>query len=103
MWQLLLNHVPDASFPSDHATVSVAFLTSLFLFWYKNIWFIYLPFVIIMIISRVILWVHWPFDIIAWSLVWIFSSFIIFKYISQIKFIKNLNKFIIKIMWYIKL
>jgi undecaprenyl-diphosphatase len=30
--KLILNHLPDASFPSDHATVSFAFLTSLFLF-----------------------------------------------------------------------
>jgi undecaprenyl-diphosphatase len=30
--KLLLKHIPDASFPSDHASVSFAFLTSLFLF-----------------------------------------------------------------------
>jgi len=103
VWLLLLHHIPDASFPSDHATVSVAFLTSLFLTWYKKTWLIFTPFVISMLLSRVILWVHWPFDIIAWSLVWIFSSFVIFKYVTKIKIINKFNRFIIKVMWYIKL
>jgi undecaprenyl-diphosphatase len=100
---LLLNHIPDASFPSDHATVSIAFLTSLFLSWFKNVWYFFTPFVILMLLSRVILWVHWPFDILAWISVWIFSSFITFKYLVKIKFINKINQFIIKTMWYIKL
>lgn len=103
VWKLLLNHIPDASFPSDHATVSVAFLTSLFLAWYKNIWFIFFPFVILMLISRVILWVHWPLDIIAWSMVWIISSLITFKYLINIQIINKINKMIINTMKYIKL
>ena len=49
-----MSHVPDASFPSDHATVSIAFLTSLFLANYKRIGLIFLPFVIIMNLSRII-------------------------------------------------
>lgn len=102
-WQLLLSHIPDASFPSDHATVAIAFLTSLFLAWYKKIWYIFAPFAIIMVISRVILWVHWPFDILAWSVVWIISSFITFKCLNKINFINKFNRFIIKIMNYIKM
>ena len=103
VWLLLLNHIPDASFPSDHATVSVAFLTSLFLSWYRKIWLYFSPFVILMLLSRVILWVHWPFDIIVWSLVWIFSSFIVFKYLIKCKLINKFNQFIIRILTYIKL
>lgn len=103
VWKLLLDHIPDASFPSDHATVSIAFLTSLFLAWYKKTWLIYTIPVVLMLLSRVILWVHWPFDIIVWALVWIFSSFVTFKYIYNIAFIKKFNQFIIKMMWYIKL
>ena len=41
--QPLIDHLPDASFPSDHAAVSFAFLTSLYLFGYKKIFWIYLP------------------------------------------------------------
>lgn len=103
VWKLLLDHLPDASFPSDHATVSVAFLTSLFLAWFKKTWLYYAPFVVLMLLSRIIVWVHWPFDILAWSLVWFFSSFITFKYLSKLIIVNKLNKFIIKIMWYIKM
>lgn len=102
-WKLLLKHIPDASFPSDHATVSFAFLTSLFLANYKKIWLIFLPFVILMNLSRVIAWVHWPFDIIAWAIVWIFSSFYMFKYINKLDFIKKMNNIIINLLSLIKL
>jgi len=102
-WNLLLKHIPDASFPSDHATVSAAFITSLFYTGYKKIWYIFLPFVILMDISRVIAWVHWPFDIIAWIIVWVFSSYIVFKYINKLDFIKKINIMILKLLTYIKL
>lgn len=99
VWKLLLNHIPDASFPSDHASVSFAFLTALFLANYKKIWYIFAIFVIWMNFSRVILWVHWPFDIVAWAFIWILSAFITFNFLKKSKFFTNLNKFIIfKIM-----
>lgn len=103
IWILILNHIPDASFPSDHATVSIAFLTSLFFSWFKKTWLFFAPFAILMIISRVIAWVHWPFDIITWAFVWFVSSFITFKYLTKVKIINKLNQCIIKILWYIKL
>ncbi len=103
VWILLLNHIPDASFPSDHATVAVAFLTSLFYAWFKKTWLYFTPFVIIMLLSRVIVWVHWPLDIVVWSIVWFFSSYITFKYLINVKIINRLNRYIIKTIWYIKL
>jgi undecaprenyl-diphosphatase len=99
---LILNHIPDASFPSDHATVSISFLTWLFLFWYKKYFYYFLVFIILMLLSRIIAAVHWPFDILWWTLVWIFSAFIIFK-LRKNKFLLSINDFIIKIMEYIKL
>ena len=103
IWSLILNHIPDASFPSDHATVSVAFLSGLFFAGYKKTWLYFTPFVIIMLLSRVILWVHWPFDILAWAFVWYISSYITFKYLIKFNFINKINQFIIKIMTIIKL
>ena len=97
-WKLLLNHIPDASFPSDHATVSFAFLTALFLAWYRKIWFVFLVFAIIMNLSRIIAWVHWPFDIIAWLIIWIFSAIITFKILYKNKLVKKFNIWIIKKM-----
>jgi len=101
--ELILKHIPDASFPSDHASVSMAFLTALFLAWYKKIAFIFLPFFIIMLLSRIIAWIHWPFDILAWTIVWIFSACIMFKFIKKCKILIKLNDFIIKIMRLAKL
>ncbi len=101
--KLLLDHLPDASFPSDHASVGIAFITWLFFSWYKKwFWLLLLPF-IFMIISRVIAWVHWPFDILAWSLIWTFGSYIAIFHFSKIKFVKKLNLEIIKLLNYIKL
>ena len=103
VWKLLLNHIPDTSFPSDHSTVSFSFLFSLFFYKYYKIWLIFLPFFILMNLSRVIAWVHWPFDIIWWIIIWFFSSYICYKYLEKLKLVKNLNEFIIKILKFIKL
>jgi undecaprenyl-diphosphatase len=102
-WKLLLDHIPDVSFPSDHATVSFAFATSLFLSNYKKLWFIYIVLAIFMWIARISAWVHWPTDILWWMFVWIIWSFITFKYIENNKYVIKFNKFILKITSYIKL
>lgn len=94
--KMILNHIPDASFPSDHAAVSIAFLTSIFLFWFVRIFLIFLPLFIIMNLSRVIWWVHWPFDVLAWSIIWVISSFIIYKWKDFIIF-EKINGLVLKI------
>ncbi len=101
-WNLILKHIPDASFPSDHASVSTAFLLSLFLFWYKKISYFILPLFIIMLISRIAGGVHWFFDIITWIVVWWFSGFLVYK-TKDFSILKNINKFILKIANFIKL
>jgi membrane-associated phospholipid phosphatase len=103
IWKLILKHIPDASFPSDHATVSVAFLCWLFLAWYRRVAYCFLPFVILMNVSRIIVGVHWPLDIVAWTIVWILWSYITFKILSKSKLVKIWNQFIIKTLSYIKL
>jgi len=100
---LILNHIPDASFPSDHATVSVAFLVGLFLAGYKKIFYYFLPFVIIMNISRIMAGVHWPFDIIIGSFVWGVSAWFSFMMLSKQKLVKKLNAFIIQLAGYFKI
>jgi undecaprenyl-diphosphatase len=101
--KLLINHVPDASFPSDHATVSFAFLTALFFANYKKTFWIFLPFAIIMNISRIIAGVHWPFDIIAWMIIGIFWTIVIFRFVKETKAMKMVNSFLIKISQILKL
>lgn len=101
--KLLLENIPDASFPSDHATVSFAFVMWLFYWWFKKIFWYFLPFVIIMNVFRVIAGVHWPFDIIAGTILGVFSAYIAVKYLPKIKFVKSLNSFIMKLLSSIKL
>ena len=101
-WKLILDHLPDASFPSDHASVSIAFLTAIFLFWFTRFWAFILPFFIVMNLSRVIAWVHWPFDVLAWIIVWILSALLIYK-IQKNNYLVKLNSYIIKLLSYLKL
>jgi len=101
--KLLLKHIPDASFPSDHTSIWFSFLFSLFFGKFKKIWYYFLPFIILMGLSRVIAWVHWPFDIIAGIGVWFFSSFFTFSYLKKQKLVKSFNECIIKIWNFIKL
>ncbi len=100
---LILSHIPDASFPSDHAGVGMAFAMSLFLAGYTKIAWVFLPFAIMMNISRVMVGVHWPFDILAGSIVGIASAFVVFKVFAELKLVKTVNAFIIKIAAFLKL
>lgn len=100
---LIMSHLPEKSFPSDHATVSFAFLTGLFFTGWKKVWWIFLPFVIFMNICRIIVWVHWPLDIFVGSIVWISSACLLFLFINKLKLVKNLDLIIIKMMTFFKL
>jgi undecaprenyl-diphosphatase len=97
VWKLILKHLPDASFPSDHTAIGIAFLVSLFFAKYYKIWIIFTIPVILMCISRVVLGVHFPFDILGWAIVWIIWAIISFKFLKKTRLINSLNDFILKI------
>ena len=71
--RFILNHVPDASFPSDHASVGAAFVTALFLFGYGTVGYVAVPLLALMLVSRIIGGVHWPLDIFGGTVVGVFS------------------------------
>lgn len=78
--------LPTSSFPSDHAAVSMAFASAVFFRWlkYKDKKFIvggmvFYVFSLVMSFARVTSWVHWPTDVIAWSIVWIVVTMILFN------------------------
>ncbi|MDD2871143.1 MAG: phosphatase PAP2 family protein [Candidatus Gracilibacteria bacterium] len=98
----LLNHIPNASFPSDHATVSFAFLTAIFLFGYRKITFLIFPLFIIMLLSRIVAGVHWSFDIIAGIFIGIISAIVIRKYKDSYFFVKT-NSILLKMASYLKI
>jgi len=98
----ILEHVPDKSFPSDHATVSFSFLFALYFAWYKKTFWIFMPFVIIMNFSRIAGGIHWFWDIIVWMILWLLAVIFIFKNTKNKVFV-SLNNFILKMMSFIKL
>lgn len=100
--KMILNHIPDASFPSDHASVWISFITSLFLFWFYRFWAFALPLFLVMLLSRIAGWVHWPLDILAWSIIWLISAFIVYKS-RNLNILKMLNNFVLKIANFLKL
>jgi len=100
--QPILDHIPDASFPSDHAAVSFAFLLSLYLFDYKKVFWIFFPFVILMNFSRIAGGVHWFWDVVAWFVIWWFSAFIIWKFKNN-SILKKISWFFLKVASIFKL
>lgn len=98
---LLLGKIPEKSFPSDHATISFAFATALLYTKFYKVGYVFIPFVILMNLSRIIVWVHWPLDILAWTILWITSAIIFFLYLERLKLVKNLDTMIIRLMKYL--
>lgn len=71
---LILDHIPTDAFPSDHAAVSLVIALMVLLISHKHnntkikiFWQLFLVFALIMDISRMTMWLHWPVDILAWS------------------------------------
>lgn len=100
--RLILEHIPDASFPSDHASVGISFITSLFLFWYVRFALTLTPFFILMLLSRISGGLHWPLDILVGSIVGILSAFSIYKW-RNLNILKKTNTFLIQIASFLKL
>lgn len=81
---LLHKFLPNSSFPSDHAAMSMWFWLGLLIRWIRNkdktyirLWILFLIFAIITGFSRVMVWVHRPTDILWWFAVWIIVPLIL--------------------------
>lgn len=100
--QLVLNHLPTMSFPSDHAAVAMAFSVSFLLLLsrysrnYKIIWILLCIGSIIMGICRTAVAVHWPTDIIVWWTIGIASAYVIY-FIRKNRIVTWIMDLIIKI------
>jgi membrane-associated phospholipid phosphatase len=94
---ILHKFLPQSSFPSDHAAMSMGIAVWIILWWTRNkdkkfiyIWIVFVLFSLITWVSRVMVGVHRPTDIIAWSIIWILIPVILFQ--------KNIYKFFKKIL-----
>lgn len=87
---LLINHIPETSFPSDHTTfmLSIAFM---FLYFKEMRWLGFWLSVLGLLggFSRVFCGVHYPFDIIGSVFVAIVSSFTVYSLRNRLKVINN--------------
>lgn len=101
--RLILEHIPDASFPSDHTAVSIAFVTALYLFGFRKVALIFLPFALMMNTSRVIVGVHWPLDVIAGTIIGCLSAIFVYKVLQNKEIVKKLNLLIIKLASFFRL
>jgi len=83
---ILYDYLPEASFPSDHATMSMAIAVATLLYGlrYKKKGYVYFSiflFVIsgIMGYARISIGIHWPTDVIGGYAVGIFLPLLLFK------------------------
>lgn len=101
--RLILEHIPDASFPSDHTAISIAFVTAIYFAGFRKTALIFLPFALAMNTSRIIVWVHWPLDVIVGTIIGFISAVFIFKYAKNWSITEKLNTQILKIAAFFRL
>ena len=72
-----------ASFPSGHATTAFAVATCLWLLWPRYATYIW-AFGIIVAVSRVLAWAHWPSDIVAGGFIGYLSTIMVHRWLSKL-------------------
>jgi len=100
----LVDHLPDNSFPSWHAIFAgAAILASFFFCWKKWIIWSVIIISVLMLISRIIAWIHYPSDILVGLIIWFLGSFVIFRLSNKQIFTKYLIPYPIKFAKFFKL
>jgi undecaprenyl-diphosphatase len=81
---LIMDHLPTAPFPSDHASVWFAVAVSTLLRAYRKDkkilkyigWFL-LVWALVMACSRVGVGIHWPTDVLIWAVLWTLVAWVL--------------------------
>lgn len=84
--QLLISPLKDYSFPSGHTAASFASVTALYMAGQKKLWKIALVMAILIAVSRLYLYVHYPTDVLGGIVIGILSG-VIGSYFVQNKII----------------
>ncbi len=74
--QLLISPLKDYSFPSGHTAASFASVTALYMAGQKKLWKIALVLAILIAVSRLYLYVHYPTDVLGGIVIGILSGMI---------------------------
>lgn len=84
---LIMEHLPTAPFPSDHASVWFAVGMSTLLWAYKHdkkllkiVGWVLLVWAWIMSATRVGVGIHWPTDVLVWAFLWMFVAWALLKW-----------------------
>lgn len=83
--QLLVAKPRDYSFPSGHTAASFASVTALYLAGEKKMWRAALVLAVLIALSRLYLYVHYPTDIIGGVVFGSLSGYLAYKIVEQIR------------------
>lgn len=111
---LILQELPSASFPSDHAAVSMVIALMIYrvgrhrnLKHLKSLWIVLVVIAVIMSVSRIAVWVHRPTDILAgWGVAVIVMNIITVPSIRKaqkhyiIKPLIRVQEWLLNLVWY---
>lgn len=98
---LIMSHLPDNSFPSNHATSAMAFCTVLFLIGWRLWGYIFFVFGFLSGFSRIAVGVHWPTDILAGIVIGFLLTIFLFRFKRYID--DYFSKYLIKLSKILKL
>ncbi|WP_369900047.1 undecaprenyl-diphosphatase [Bacillus manliponensis] len=85
----LVQHEIDNSFPSDHTILFFSICTSIWLVRKKEGW-IWMILACCVATSRILVGVHYPFDVAVGALIGILSAVLVYKFAPKMSFIKQL-------------
>jgi len=89
---LIMDHLPTAPFPSDHASVWFAVAVATLLRAYRKDksklkyvgWFLFV-WAVVMACSRVGVGIHWPTDVLVWAMLWTLVAWVLStKYVRSL-------------------
>lgn len=101
---LIMDHLPTAPFPSDHASVGAAVWVSVLLRALQNnnkpliiIWVLLVIAAVVMSISRVGVAIHRPTDVIVWFILWTIVAALLHPLLYQDSWFKKILSWIVDI------